>query len=43
MKIERIELQNFRAFPGPVVYNFALEGKNLLLYGENGSGKLSLA
>lgn len=42
MRIDRIELQNFRAFPGPAVSMFSLHGKNLLLYGENGSGKSSL-
>jgi energy-coupling factor transporter ATP-binding protein EcfA2 len=40
MRIKKIEIQNFRAFYG----NFEIElgGKNLLLYGENGSGKSSL-
>lgn len=41
MKITRIQLQNFRAFDEL----FALElegGKNLLLHGENGSGKSSI-
>ena len=41
MKITKISLQNFRAFDEP----FELEldrGKNLLLHGENGSGKSSL-
>ena len=43
MKITRIEIKHFRAFPGPCVYTFDLSGgKNLLLYGENGSGKSSL-
>lgn len=43
MKITRIDIKNFRAFPGPGVYTFDLpNGKNLLLYGENGSGKSSL-
>lgn len=42
MRINRIELQNFRAFPGPATYEFLLNGRNLLLYGENGSGKSSL-
>jgi energy-coupling factor transporter ATP-binding protein EcfA2 len=42
MRIKSIEIQNFRAFPGPATYTFKLDGKNLLLYGENGSGKSSL-
>jgi energy-coupling factor transporter ATP-binding protein EcfA2 len=43
MKITRVEIKHFRAFPGPCVYTFDLPGgKNLLLYGENGSGKSSL-
>lgn len=44
MRITKIELCDFRGFPGPATYTFDLgaEGKNLLLYGENGSGKSSL-
>lgn len=42
MKIQKIVLNNFRGFPGPLDYEFKLDGKNLLLYGENGSGKSSL-
>ena len=43
MKITKIEIKHFRGFPGPAVYTFDLPGgKNLLLYGENGSGKSSL-
>jgi len=43
VKITRIEINNFRGFPGPATYTFDLAGgKNLLLYGENGSGKSSL-
>jgi len=42
MKIRRIILNDFRAFPGPVDYEFNLGGQNLLLFGENGSGKSSL-
>ena len=43
MKITKIEIKHFRAFPGPGVYTFDLSGgKSLLLYGENGSGKSSL-
>lgn len=45
MRIERIEIQDFRGFPA--AYEFKLgkpgePGKNLLVYGENGSGKSSL-
>lgn len=42
MKLQKIEIRNFRGFPGPAVYTFELNGKNLLLYGENGSGKSTL-
>jgi energy-coupling factor transporter ATP-binding protein EcfA2 len=42
MKIQTIRLTNFRAFPGPAPAEFELNGKNLLVYGENGSGKSSL-
>ncbi len=41
MKITKIHLQNFRAYDEP--FELALSGgKNLLLHGENGSGKTSL-
>lgn len=41
MRITRITLQNFRAYDE--VFEFDLKGgENLLLYGENGSGKSSL-
>lgn len=43
MRIAKIEIEDFRAFPGPGTYIFDLDGgKNLLIYGENGSGKSSL-
>lgn len=44
MRITQIHLNDFRAFPGPQSYIIDLgsTGKNLLLYGENGSGKSSL-
>ena len=42
LRIGRISLTNFRAFPGPAPAVFDLLGKNLLVYGENGSGKSSL-
>jgi hypothetical protein len=43
MRIAKIEINDFRAFPGPTPYCFDLQGgKNLLVFGENGSGKSSL-
>ena len=42
MKIKTLSLTDFRAFPGPARAAFELDGKNLLVYGENGSGKSSL-
>lgn len=38
--IKKIVLQNFKAFNG--INEIELEGKHLLLYGENGSGKSSI-
>lgn len=42
VKINTLSLTDFRAFPGPAPTTFELAGKNLLVYGENGSGKSSL-
>jgi energy-coupling factor transporter ATP-binding protein EcfA2 len=43
MKLQKITLCDFRAFPGPGEYCFDLGRKNhLLIYGENGSGKTSV-
>lgn len=42
MKIKTLTLTDFRAFPGPSPASFELAGKNLLVYGENGSGKSSI-
>ena len=42
MKITDIEIKNFRAFPKTYEINLSKAGKNLLVYGENGSGKSSL-
>ena len=42
MKITNIEIKNFRAFPKTYRINLDNAGKNLLVYGENGSGKSSL-
>ncbi len=42
MRITEIEIKNFRAFPKTYKINLSKAGKNLLVYGENGSGKSSL-
>ena len=42
MKITEIELKNFKAFRGTYHIDLHKTGKNLLVYGENGSGKSSL-
>lgn len=45
MKIERIEIRDFRGFPGQYEFKLGKPGEgghNLLVYGENGSGKSSL-
>jgi len=42
MKISRIEIQNFRAFNGLYAIELPEPCTNLLVYGENGSGKTSL-
>ena len=42
MRITKIELENFRAFYSNYVIDLGKDGKNLLVYGENGSGKSSL-
>lgn len=39
-KIDKIRIKNFKAFPE--LQEFDLNGKNLLVYGNNGSGKSSL-
>lgn len=39
MKIKKIEINNYKAFYGS--HEFNVEGKNLFIYGENGSGKSS--
>ena len=42
MRITEIEIKNFRAFYGSYQIDLHKAGKNLLIYGENGSGKSSL-
>ena len=42
MRITKIEIKNFRAFYGAYQIDLHKAGKNLLIYGENGSGKTSL-
>ena len=42
LRIQRLTLTDFRAFPGPASQSFDLGGMNLLVYGENGAGKSSL-
>lgn len=42
MRITKIQLKNFRAFYGEHTLDLGKKGKNLLVYGENGSGKSSL-
>lgn len=41
-RIDTLSLQNFRGFPGIGNPAINLGGKNLLVYGENGSGKSSI-
>ncbi len=43
MRINRIELKNFKAFYSEQSIDLHNSGHNLLLYGENGTGKSSLA
>lgn len=39
IRIDKIEICDFRGFPGEIVQPIKLDGNNLLIYGENGSGK----
>lgn len=41
-RIKSLTLCDFRAFAGPEPVTFELDGKNLLIYGENGAGKSSV-
>lgn len=40
MKIKTIEIKNYKAFYGK--HTIKIDGKNVFIYGENGSGKSSL-
>ncbi len=42
IRINKITLNDFRAFAGPEPVTIDLMGKNLLVYGENGAGKSSI-
>ena len=42
MRITEIEIKNFKAFYGTYRIDLRKTGRNLLIYGENGSGKSSL-
>lgn len=42
MRIERIEIKDFRGFPAAYEFKLGKPGRSLLIYGENGSGKSSL-
>lgn len=42
LRIKKLTLCDYRAFPGPVPAEFDLDGKNWLVYGENGAGKSSI-
>lgn len=41
-RIKTLEIQDFRAFPGPAPVTIELGGFNLFLYGENGVGKSTI-
>jgi hypothetical protein len=42
LRIKTLALTDFRAFPGGETFTFELGSKNLLVYGDNGSGKSSV-
>lgn len=42
MRITEIEITNYKAFYGTNKISLDKDGKNLMLYGENGSGKSSV-
>jgi len=41
-RIKEIRIKNFKAFQQEEVFNFGNNGKNILIFGNNGSGKSSL-
>lgn len=41
VRVKKYAICDFRAFPGPELYEFEVNGRNLLVWGENGSGKSS--
>lgn len=41
-RIKEIKIKNFKAFQQEEVFDFGKEGKNVLVFGNNGSGKSSL-
>ncbi|CAA0225740.1 AAA family ATPase [Tenacibaculum maritimum] len=41
-KIKEIKIKNFKAFQEEEVFDFGKQGKNVLVFGNNGSGKSSL-
>lgn len=41
-RIKEIKIKNFKAFQQEETFNFGKEGKNVLVFGNNGSGKSSL-
>ena len=41
-RIKEIRIQNFKAFQEEQIFEFGAKGKNVLVYGNNGSGKSSL-
>lgn len=42
LALKRVEICDFRGFPGPDAQALELDGQHLLLYGENGSGKTTI-
>lgn len=42
LRIRRLELQNFKGFAGRHAISFGDNGQNLVVYGENGTGKTSI-
>lgn len=41
-RIKALTLRNFRAFPGPAEVPIPFNGKNVVIFGENGSGKSTI-